>query len=163
MPPPLDRAGPLGISYRTMTDADLPFTAALYTSTRAEEMAANGWPPELQATFLKQQHEAQHRHYSCHFADAEWLIIERSGEAIGRLYLDETPASFHIVDISLLPHCRGAGIGSTILADLLDHARTNGKTVGINVAKDNPARRLYDRMGFRFMADQGVYDLMEAH
>lgn len=163
MPPPLDRAGLLGLCYRPMTDADLAFVAALYASTRAEEMAANGWPPELQAAFLQQQHLAQHSHYSAHFADAEWLIIERGGEAIGRLYLDERPASFHIVDISLLPRCRRVGIGGAILADLLSLARAHGKTVGISVAKDNPARRLYDRMGFRFVADQGVYDLMEAH
>ena len=37
-----------GIAYRPMTDDDLPFVAALYASTRAEEVAPTGWPPEMQ-------------------------------------------------------------------------------------------------------------------
>ena len=70
-----------------MTDEDLPFVEALYASTRAAEMALTGWPPEQQRAFLAQQHRAQHHHYRAYHAGAEWLIIERDGAPIGRLYL----------------------------------------------------------------------------
>ena len=44
MPPPLSAAVAFGISYRPMIEDDLPFVADLYASTRAEEVAATGWP-----------------------------------------------------------------------------------------------------------------------
>ena len=40
-------------------------------------------------------------------------------------------------------------------------AAAAGKTLSIHVEKNNPARRLYDRLGFREINDVGVYLLME--
>jgi hypothetical protein len=84
MPPPVAAAAAFGISYRAETDDDLPFVAALYATTRAEEVAATGWPPAMQAAFLEQQHRAQRRHYRAAHPQGEWLLIERAGEPIGR-------------------------------------------------------------------------------
>lgn len=151
----------LGIGFRPMTDADMDFVAALYASTRAEELALTGWPAEQQQAFLAQQHQAQHRHYRAYYPDAEWLIVERGGEPIGRLYLDEWPDQYRIVDIALVPAARGGGVGGAILRDLLDAARARGKGASIHVEKANPARRLYQRLGFEVVEDKGVYDLME--
>lgn len=162
MPPPLRAAAGFGVSYRPMADDDLPFVAELYASTRRDEIAQAGWPPESQAAFLKQQHEAQHSHYSQHFPDAERLIVERGGEPVGRLYLREEGDRRHVIDISLVPECRGQGIGGAILRDVLDQAAELGKGVSIFVEKNNPARRLYDRLGFEPVEDAGVYDLMRA-
>jgi ribosomal protein S18 acetylase RimI-like enzyme len=160
--PPLRAAAGLGVSYRPMTERDLPFVAELYASTRREEVAVTGWPIEVQEAFLAQQHAAQHSHYSLHFADAERLIVERGGEAIGRLYLQDGPDEAHVIDISLLPAWRGQGIGGAILADVLAMARESGKPVIIEVEKPNPARRLYERLGFEVVEDLGIYDLMRA-
>jgi GNAT superfamily N-acetyltransferase len=162
MPPPLRAAAALGIRYRAFTDDDLPFVAELYASTRREEVAVTGWPVPVQEAFLRQQHEAQHSHYSLHYTDAEWLIVEHGGEAIGRLYLLDSAESLHIVDISLVPQWRGQGIGGAILRDILELAGERGKPLSIHVEKVNPARRLYGRLGFAVVADRGVYDLMRA-
>src|SRR4029079_17082858 len=97
MPPPIVAAGDFGISYRPFTTEDLPFVAELYASTRRWETALTGWPVEAQEAFLAQQHEAQHSHYSIHYADGEWLIVEREGQAIGRLYMHEDPEDLRII------------------------------------------------------------------
>lgn len=162
MPPPLHAAAGLGVSYRPMAEDDLPFVAELYASTRREEVAQTGWPAEMQVAFLMQQHEAQHRHYSRHYGDAEWLIVERGDGAIGRLYLRDEAAALNVIDISLVPDSRGQGIGGAILRDVLDQAANLGKGVSIHVEKLNPARRLYDRLGFQLVEDLGVYDLLHA-
>jgi ribosomal protein S18 acetylase RimI-like enzyme len=162
MVPPLKAASGFGISYRPFTDSDLPFVSELYASTRREEVAMTGWAAEAQTAFLAQQAAAQHSHYSIHFADAEWLIVEREGRAIGRLYLRETPGNLHIVDISLIPDSRGAGIGGAILADVLDQARDRRCDVTIHVERNNPARALYARLGFETAEEKGVYDLLRA-
>ena len=163
MPPPLNAAAGFGVSYRPFTDDDLPFVAELYASTRREEVAATGWPAEMQEAFLAQQAAAQHSHYAIHFADAEWLIIERDGRPIGRLYLDTLPSDHHhVIDISLVPDSRGLGIGGAILRDALEQAGDAGKGVSIHVEKNNPARSLYERLGFELVEDLGIYDLMRA-
>ena len=162
MPPPPRAIAAHGVGYRAMGDADLAFVAALYASTRREEVAATGWPAAVQDAFLAQQHEAQHRHYMLNFPEAERLIVEREGEAIGRLYLRDEPGALHILDIALLPHARGTGIGGAILRDILDLARTQGRAVTIYVEKTNRARHLYDRLGFVAVEDAGVYDRMRA-
>lgn len=143
--PPLDKAAAFGINYRVMTDGDLPFVAVLYATTRAEEVAVTGWPPELQAAFLDQQHRAQHAHYRSAFPDGEWLLIERAGEPIGRLYLARKDGALRIVDISLLPDLRGSGLGTAILTDVLS---SESGPVELHVEYRNPARRLYERLGF---------------
>ena len=161
MPPPLRAAAAFGIAYRPMTDDDLPFVAELYASTRAEEVAATGWPPEVQSAFLRQQHEAQHRHYQAHYPAAEWLIVEQAGQAVGRLYLAAWDDSIRVIDISLVAASRGSGLGGAIMSDVIEQARGRSGSVSIHVEKNNPARRLYRRLGFALVADKGVYDLME--
>lgn len=161
MPPPLRAAAAHRISYRPAEDGDLPFLSEVYFSTRAEEVAATGWPEAAQRDFLAQQFDAQHRHYHAHYPDAEWLIIERDGAAIGRLYIEEWSSQIRIIDIALIPGDRGGGTGGAILADMQDLARDRAKKLSIHVEKNNPAMRLYRRIGFRPVEDKGVYDLLE--
>lgn len=153
MPPPVVAAAAFGISYRVMTDDDLPFVAALYATTRAEEVASTGWPAEMQAAFLDQQHRAQHGHYRATWPDGEWLLIERGGEPIGRLYLAEAGGMRLLVDISLLPAARGAGLGTAILTDLL---AGETRPVQLHVERYNPALRLYERLGFELVEEQPI-------
>lgn len=145
MPPPLAAAAAFGISYRPETDDDLPFVAALYASTRADELAATGWPEEMRAAFLAQQHQAQHAHYRAVHPDGEWLLIEQGGAPIGRLYLAGQDEMLLLVDIALLPETRGAGLGTAILTDLL---ASEIRPIQLHVELTNPARRLYYRLGF---------------
>lgn len=159
--PPLRAAAALGIGYRPATDDDLPFLRFVYASTRAEEIAATGWPAEMQLQFLTQQADAQHHHYRTHYAGAEWLVIERSGTPIGRLYLHPRERDIRVVDIALVPEARGQGVATAIFEDFFCEAADAGKSVSIHVEKNNPAKRLYRRLGFVESGDQGVYDLME--
>jgi predicted GNAT family acetyltransferase len=46
------------------------------------------------------------------------------------------------------------------MRDLLDEAAACGRPVTIFVEKNNPAMRLYHRLGFAQVADHGVYDFM---
>jgi ribosomal protein S18 acetylase RimI-like enzyme len=161
MPPPRRAAKRVGIDYRPMTDADLDFVEALYAASRADELAVTGWPDEQKRAFLSHQHRAQHHHYRTYYPNAEWLIVERGGARIGRLYLVEWADQFRVIDIAIAEGSQGRGFGTAILEDVMESARSKGKGVSIHVEKNNPARRLYDRLGFVRAEDKGVYDLME--
>lgn len=154
--PPLN-----GVTLRPMTDADLPFLHQVYAGTRADELAQTAWSHEEKQAFLDLQFQAQHSHYQKHFPEASYQIIEQVGEPIGRLYLDRRPEELRIIDIALLPEERGGGIGGALMRRILDEAALVGKPVRIHVERNNPAMRLYDRLGFCKVEDQGVYWLME--
>jgi len=149
------------IRLRTKTEADRPFLTALYASTRTQEMAIVPWSDEQKQAFLLSQFDAQTSHYDQYYDGADFLIIEQDGVPIGRIYIDRTPEEIEIVDIALLPELRGAGLGSRLLRDILQEAEESGKSVKIYVENFNPARHLYDRLGFQHVDTNGVYHLMK--
>jgi len=153
---------PSVIGFRPITDDDLAFLSQLYASTRAEEVAqVADWSEEQKKQFLQMQFDAQHSYYQEQFSQAEYLLIEQSGEPIGRIYIDRRADEIRLIDIALLPAARGNRLGAALLEELLDEARGNALPVRIHVEKNNPAMRLYVRLGFVRIEDQGVYDLME--
>ena len=160
MPPPVRAAAAFGIAYRDETEADYAFVAGLYVSAREAELAATGWPDEARRAFLLQQHELQHRQYRAAWPDGEWLVVERDGAPVGRLYLARVEGGVRIVDVALVPECRGAGIGGAILSDVIDAADTAGESVMLQVERTNPAARLYLRLGFEPDDRGGMYVAM---
>lgn len=154
------RAAAAGLSFRPITDADLPFLSRLYASTRMEELAVTDWSGAQKAAFLQSQFDAQHAHYQKHYAGSDFLVIAHGAESIGRLYLARWTSEHRIVDIALLPGHRRAGLGTALVADLLDEAARAGKAVTIHVEKFNPAMSLYRRLGFLAAGEEGAYDLM---
>jgi ribosomal protein S18 acetylase RimI-like enzyme len=154
------RAADAGLTFRRIADADLPFLARLYASTRIEELASMPWNEEQKAAFLRMQFQAQHAHYQQYYPTADWLVTMRAGQDIGRLYIDRWPSEHCVIDIAFLPEHRGKGLGAALLRDLLDESASAGKDMSIHVEKFNPAMRLYRRLGFVTEEDKGVYDLM---
>jgi GNAT superfamily N-acetyltransferase len=154
------RAAAAGLAFRPIADADLPFLARLYASTRVEELAVTDWTDVQKAAFLQMQFEAQHAHYSKHYGASDFLVIEHAGEAVGRLYLARWEREHRIVDIALLPAHRRKGFGEALLRDLLDEAARAAKPMNIHVEKFNPAMSLYRRLGFVPAGDEGAYELL---
>lgn len=149
------------VTLRPARDDDEPFLFDVYASTRAEELARVAWEASEKEAFLRMQFAAQHRFYHEQFPTTEFQIIQAGDRPIGRLYVDRRDDEIRIVDIALLPAHRNAGIGSALLRELLAEAAAAGKPVRIHVERFNPALRLYERLGFRQVGDNGVYYLME--
>jgi len=150
----------LDISLRPATPADRPFLEQVYADSRAQELSAANWSDAEKADFCQSQFAAQDSHYREHYPDCEFLVIERDGQPIGRLYRDLRPDEIRVVDIALLTIARGQGVGGAIMGRILAEAKAKDLLVRIHVERSNPARRLYDRLGFQ-LAEQGeVYDLL---
>lgn len=148
------------VSLRPETEADMPFLSALYASTRAEELQQVPWSDEQKREFLAWQFDSQHKHYLEHYPDCDFQVIERGGEPVGRLYLDEWDEELRLVDVALVPEVRGEGLGGALLRRILERGRRAGKAVSIHVEYNNPALRLYRRLGFQHVDSNGVYYLM---
>lgn len=151
-----------GVGLRPATDDDRAFVSELYVSHRWAEMAVTGWPEDARRTFLEDQARLQAAHYAHHYHDAQFLIITVDGTAAGRLYLFHRNATdLRIVEIGLVPAFQGQGIGTALLRRVQEIADSAGKSCSIHVEAQNPARRLYSRLGFVEAGEHGPYRLME--
>lgn len=140
-----------------MVADDQAFLSALYAHSRAAEMAPLPWPEAAIRDFLQQQFELQHAYYQANYPGADFLVIEVDGVRAGRIYVYRSAGDIRVMDIALLPSLRGRGIGSGLLAELIEESERTGSSITLHVEADNPAVRLYLRLGFEHLEDRGVY------
>jgi ribosomal protein S18 acetylase RimI-like enzyme len=149
------------ITLREIRPEDEAFLFEVYASTRAQEMALVPWDDEQRKSFLTMQFAAQHSHYREQFPDANCSVILRDNLSLGRFYVLKKKGEIRILDITILPECRNSGIGTLLLRELLDEAAQSKQRVLIYVETFNPSLRLFERLGFRSIAEEGINFLME--
>jgi ribosomal protein S18 acetylase RimI-like enzyme len=149
------------VALRPVRVGDEPFLLRVYAGTRTEELAPVPWSPEQKAAFVAQQFAAQTAHYAQHYPGMSADVIVVDDEPVGRLLVARRAEEILIVDIAILPAFRGRGAGSVLLGRLREQARAAGKRLSIHVERENRARRLYERLGFRLVGEHGVYVRME--
>lgn len=159
MPPILTSRG--SVRLRPVTDDDREFLIVLYGSVRAEELAMVRWEAGQREAFVRMQFDAQHAEYHRRNPNGTFDVIELQGRPVGRLYVDRRPTEIRIVDISLLPEFRGAGIGGALLAELIQEATVSVRRLTIHVEIANRAESLYTRLGFVEASRRGPYRRME--
>jgi GNAT superfamily N-acetyltransferase len=143
------------------TSQDQPFLYTVYASTRVEELALLNWNEAQRAAFLHMQFSAQDTYYRQHYPQGDFSLILLAGEPVGRLYVERRTEQILVIDISLLPDHRNLGIGSALLQKLLDEGASCRLPVRLHVMMNNPAYRLYARMGFVPAGNDGAYIAME--
>ena len=146
---------------RPASDADHEFLVELYGSTREEELSQVLWAPGQREAFVRMQFAFQDTEYRRVNPQGSFDVIEVDGRRAGRLIVDRRPDDIRIVDISLLPHARGHGVGARLIGDLLEEAGRTGRKVSIHVEVHNRAAALYSRLGFTVAAEHGVHRRME--
>lgn len=156
-------AAALDVALRPSTPEDRDFLAAVYASTRAEELATVPFSADERAAFLEQQFTAQTLHYERHYFDTSFDVVLVDGAAAGRLIVGRWADQVRVVDVSLLPEFRGRGVGSRLLTDVIAEGDGLGLPVSIYVERFNPAQRLYRRLGFALAQEDpaGVHLFME--
>ncbi|CAA7619760.1 Acetyltransferase [Candidatus Terasakiella magnetica] len=136
------------IALRQEWPTDTAFLHRLYATTRAEEMAASGWPALTCRQFLADQFQAQDSHYRrVHPAAARHIVLVQRQRA-GRLYLGQAADEIRIIDISLLPAAQGKAIGTALIRAVQENAAAQGCRLALSVVIGNSAERLYLRLGF---------------
>lgn len=99
--------------------------------------------------------------------DKEFAAVETSSaKPIGavwiRLFTSENRGYGYVgedipeLSIALLPEYRNQGIGSALLRHLIDETRHRYPALSLSVSIDNPAARLYRRLGFEVVAQVGT-------
>ena len=83
---------------------------------------------------------------------AIWVRLLR-GENRGYGYVDDATPE---LTMAVLPQYRGRGVGTSLLIHLLQAAWGRYPAISLSVAPENPALRLYKRLGFEVAARSGT-------
>jgi ribosomal protein S18 acetylase RimI-like enzyme len=151
------------IAIRDASAIDRDYLRGLFAALRAQEWGASGLSGSALEALLAMQFEAQERDYRRHFPDSRCQVIVCEGRPIGRLWLTRSSPEIRILDIGIEPRMQRRGIGSGILRTILSEADAADLPVTLSVAGDNPARRLYRRLGFEVIAEHPPYIDMQWH
>jgi len=134
--------GPQPFTLRAATEADVPFLLSLREQTMDGHFRASG------VVVTRDEHRERVR---VRFECAQ--IIESEGRPAGLFKATRDGLAWELIQIQLAPELQGRGIGEQLIRRLIDEARHAGASISLNVLHANPARRLYERLGFRVVAD----------
>ncbi|WP_211908411.1 GNAT family N-acetyltransferase [Tardiphaga alba] len=83
-------------------------------------------------------------------------VIVFEGQAIGWFEAQITKTGVLLQQFFIAPDHQGKGIGTHVLEHLLARWSKMGVPIFLTVLKNNPARRLYERLGFVVVGEVGV-------
>ena len=86
-----------------------------------------------------------------HWSEAQ--VVEVDGQPVGLWKLWRQPEVWWILQVQLMPEAQGRGIGAALVRALQAEARAAGMPLKLKVLKNNPALRLYRRLGFAIVGE----------
>jgi ribosomal protein S18 acetylase RimI-like enzyme len=126
------------ISFRPAVPADFDYCARLYFA----EM-------ETIIRELKLDRQAQVASFRKQWAIADVRIIRLDGADIGWLQSTVRDGAAFLAQLFVDGRFQRRGIGTEVMHRLISEANEAGQPMALEVVKINPAKRLYDRLGFR--------------
>ncbi|MDX3587231.1 GNAT family N-acetyltransferase [Streptomyces europaeiscabiei] len=136
--------------------ADWNIRPALATDVEPiAELRAVVMRPDLERLGRYDPHRVRRR-FRDSFDPAHTWIIEVGGAFAGCVALRPTAEAHWLEHFYLAPHLQGTGIGTAVLHDLLARCDRTAVPVRLNVLRGSPARRLYERHGFRLETEDPV-------
>jgi len=133
----------------------------VYANTRRAEVQAWGWSGDQVAKFVAMQFEARRRGYKAAYPTAAEEILLFDETPVGSMLVERSASEIRLIDIALLNEHQNRGIGSGLINDLIAEANAADLPLRLSVLRGNPAKRLYERLGFVAGGFDGMYFEME--
>lgn len=158
----MKRISASAVKLRPARASDEKFLEELYLQSRDWEVEQSNLPPQQVALFLRQQYALQKQHYDKVYPNADRHILEHRGKAVGRLFVDTVDGTLRLIDITLVRSARNAGVGKHFIQMLQKQAKKEKRALTLHVHRFNPAKRLYESLGFLQTATNGDYLLLSS-
>jgi ribosomal protein S18 acetylase RimI-like enzyme len=142
------------VALRPVAPGDRPFLRAVFASTKGPELALLAGDDSLHERFLGTQFVQFERALASE-ATTDFVIVA-DGRDVGRVALGTSDSTLHVVDIAIVTSERNKGIGTAVLEMVIDVAERDGRDITLNVDRGNPARRLYERLGFTVAGESDI-------
>jgi ribosomal protein S18 acetylase RimI-like enzyme len=120
---------------RPATEADREF---FFATRRAGFRALVDWDDDVERAKADRE-----------FDELPVQIVLVGGEAVGYLAVLDEHDHLFLDEVVLVERAQGRGLGTELVRALLGDAAERDVPVRLSVLVNNPARRLYERLGFR--------------
>lgn len=137
---------------RSPTTADRPFLRDLHHRAYREVVTRQfgSWDEAAQDAWFEQT-----------LAQAEVWIVAVGGTPVGAIALELEAGALHLVELQILPEWQNQGLGTALLRQQLERARSHGVALRLRVLHENRARHLYERHGLAVTGTTPTHYLME--
>jgi ribosomal protein S18 acetylase RimI-like enzyme len=145
--PAQGREPTVDLTLRTRTATDERFLFDLYADTR-DDVVRFGWNSDEVDEFLGLQYRAREHSFRISRPHAQSDIVVVNGQDVGRLMVDRRPEEIYLVDIAVCTEHRGGGIGSRLMADLMEEGALLDCPLRLEVQPAGRALAFYRKLGF---------------
>lgn len=125
------------IDLRAATEDDVPFLLELRRQTMTAHQIASGIVPS---------EEERLRRVLVRFECAKVVLLD--GRAVGLLKVARDGQDWELIQVQLDPTYQGKGLGELLIRSVIAEAKAAGAALRLSVLRNNPAQRLYERLGF---------------
>ncbi|HEY8335735.1 MAG TPA: GNAT family N-acetyltransferase [Tardiphaga sp.] len=137
---------------------DAAFLQRLFVANNAGVLRDAGIAEPVVANLMEVQFRSQADTYRRQFPHAEFLIVERDGETIGRWISEDEGDAELFVDFALLPESQSRGLGAALVGAMMQRALASGKAPRASVLASNlPCLKMCRRIGFLVVDQDDVY------
>ena len=126
------------LELKKVNDSDLDFLIELRNLTMIDQLEKAGFKLSEQENLLR---------VKSYFENA--YIILQSDNKAGMIKYIETDYCLEIIQFQILPTYQRKGIGKAVINRLCADVRLSGKKIKLKVLKTNPAKDLYEQIGFK--------------
>jgi ribosomal protein S18 acetylase RimI-like enzyme len=133
---------PVQLTRRPATTEDVPFLMELRRRTMDNHLSASGMGTDNDYHLARLMDR-----FDC----AEVLL--QDGAPVGLLKVARDSPQWKLIQIQLVPELQGQGLGADLLAQVIAEADNAKVAVALSVLKANPARALYERLGFAVVGE----------
>jgi ribosomal protein S18 acetylase RimI-like enzyme len=131
------------ISRRSALREDIPFLLELRRQTMSAHLSASG----VEVTDEDHLQRILYR-YEC----AEIILFNNN--PFGLLKVARDGLDWELIQIQLSPSLQGQGLGAQIIEEIISEAKQMGASLRLSVLTSNPARHLYERLGFSVVMEK---------
>lgn len=148
---------PCNLCLQQACGADDGVLRDLFVASRPETERALFALPGIGSDLRDMQWQARQTGYAARFPHlVVWLVRADRGDssrgAIASLTISRDKTHVRLVDIAIHPDARGRGTGTRLMQWLQATAARDALPLCLSVATGSPARRLYERLGFRVVS-----------
>jgi len=125
------------------------------------DLKFSGLRPYVEELWGWDAHDQEER-FRASFVPERQQIIRCENCDVGMLHVEDHQDEVVLAGIYIASSYRSRGLGSAVIGDVLTEAARAGKAVKLRVLRPNPARELYERLGFRVTMESETHLVMEA-
>lgn len=141
-----------GLTLRSATPEDRAFVERIYFETQR-------WL--IEKLFGWRGDDVERAKFAEFYDEQHTQIVRVEGDDVGWFTVLRDPDRIEVDSIYIAPEKQRAGLGTHLMEQLITEANATNKMLTLSTARINPARRLYERLGFEVVDESEFKVYME--